>query len=53
MSLRLSTLFTAGLLGVLLVAGSLAPVHAGDGSSCSKGKKDTGTTSLWMPDQRS
>ncbi len=49
MSIRVSTLTTASLLGAFLVAGTLAPVHAGDG--CSKDKKDKGTTtsSLWSP----
>jgi hypothetical protein len=51
MTFRLSTLLTAGLLGVLLVAGGLSPVHAGDGS-CGKDKKSSGTTSLWAPDLR-
>lgn len=49
MSIRVSTLTTASLLGALLVAGTLAPAHAGDG--CSKDRKDKGTTtsSLWSP----
>lgn len=45
MSIRFSTLLTAGLLGAFLIASTLAPVQAGDGEGCSKDKKG-GTTSL-------
>ena len=38
MSLRIPTLMTAGLLGLLLAASSFATVQAGDG--CTKDKKD-------------
>jgi hypothetical protein len=50
MSLRIPTLMTAGLLGLLLTAGSFATVQAGD--SCpmdKKGEKDKGTSTLWCP----
>ena len=47
MSLRIPALMTAGLLGLLLVAGSFATVQAGDG--CTKDKKDKGTSTLWCP----
>jgi hypothetical protein len=47
MSIRFSTLTTAGLLGALLAAGTVIPAHAGDG--CGKDKKDRSTSSLWSP----
>ncbi|MGE5153748.1 MAG: hypothetical protein ACM3ST_07005 [Bdellovibrio bacteriovorus] len=48
MSIRVSTALTAGLLSVLLAAGSIATVHAGDG--CEKGKtKADSTSTLWSP----
>ncbi len=47
MSMSNSTLLTACLLSGLILAGSMVPVHAGDG--CTKDKKDSSTTSLWSP----
>lgn len=48
MSIRVSTALTAGLLSVLLAAGSIATVHAGEG--CKKGKtKGDSTSTLWSP----
>jgi hypothetical protein len=44
MSIRMSTVLTAGLLASLIVAGSLVPAQAGDG--CRKDKKGQ-TTSHW------
>lgn len=49
MSIRLSTVLTAGLLSVLLAAGSIATVHAG-GEGCDKDKrKGDSTSTLWCP----
>ncbi len=46
MSMRLSTLATAALLGAMLVAGSLMTAHAGEG--CTKDKnKDAGTSTAF------
>ena len=47
MSMSNSILLTAGLLSGLILAGSMVPVHAGDG--CTKDKKDTSTSSHWSP----
>ncbi len=47
MSMSNSTLLTACLLSGLLLAGSMVPVHAGDG--CTKDKKATSTSSHWSP----
>jgi hypothetical protein len=47
MSMSKSTLLTACLLSGLILAGSMVPVHAGDG--CTKDKKDTSTSSNWSP----
>ncbi len=44
MTISYSTLMTAGLLAGLILAGSLVPVHAGDG--CGKDKKTSQTTSM-------
>lgn len=43
MSFKLPSLLTAGLLGVMLFSGSLAPVQAGDG--CGKDRKPETTAS--------
>ncbi|CRI65799.1 exported hypothetical protein [Thiocapsa sp. KS1] len=46
MSMRISTLATAALLGAMLVAGSLMTAHAGEG--CTKDKnKDSGTATAF------
>jgi hypothetical protein len=46
MSFRIDTLVAAGILGALLLAGSVMTAHAGDG--CDKDKEDGMTTSsLW------
>ncbi len=46
MSMRLSTLATAALLGAMLVAGSLMTAQAGEG--CTKDKnKDSGTSAAY------
>jgi hypothetical protein len=50
MSFRLTTMITAGLFGALLIAGSVLPVHAGDG--CKKDKKEMTTDSLGAPTLR-
>jgi hypothetical protein len=48
MSIRIPTLMTAGVLSILLAAGSFGTVQAGDG--CDKGKKKGDSTStLWCP----
>lgn len=49
MNISVSTLMTAGLLGLLLAAGSIATVHAGDDCDKEKGKMDKGTSTLWCP----
>ncbi len=46
MTISTSTLLTAGLLAGLILAGSLVPVHAGDG--CDKGRQGSRTDSLWV-----
>ncbi|MBV5272752.1 MAG: hypothetical protein JZU52_03610 [Lamprocystis purpurea] len=47
MSMSNATLLTACLLSGLILAGSMVPVHAGDG--CTKDKKETSTSSHWSP----
>jgi hypothetical protein len=49
MSFRINTLITAGLFGSLLLVGSLAPVHAGEGCTKDKAKDQMGTSTLWSP----
>jgi hypothetical protein len=47
MTIRTSTLLTAGLLAGLILAGSLVPVHAGDG----RGKKGPTAIARWSAPQ--
>lgn len=49
MSLRIPTLMTAGLLGLLLAAGSFVTVQAGEGCDKDKDRTDKGTSTLWCP----
>jgi hypothetical protein len=47
MTVRVSTLITAGLLGAMLLVGSLNPVLAGDG--CPKDKGEGSTSGITTP----
>jgi hypothetical protein len=49
MTIRSSTLLTAGLLAGLILAGTFIPAHAGDGCGKDKVNKPTQTTSHWCP----